>query len=122
MCYILVASSVGSYWPQQKLKFTGVALLYATTRATGLCVHPLLIMVVRNYFRLKFCSNDIVSRKKLQDKFVQWNVTLFMKTQNIYFHSRNILLNTGPHNLTHYQRTNFRLFQNERVCRRQFQI
>ena len=24
--------------------------------------------------------------------------------------------------LTHYQRTNFRLFQTERVCRRQFQI
>ena len=25
-------------------------------------------------------------------------------------------------NLTHYQTTNFRLFQTERVCRRQFQI
>ena len=26
------------------------------------------------------------------------------------------------HDLTHYQTTNFRLFQTERVCRRQFQI
>ena len=26
------------------------------------------------------------------------------------------------HSLTHYQTTNFRLFQTERVCRRQFQI
>ena len=26
------------------------------------------------------------------------------------------------HPLTHYQTTNFRLFQTERVCRRQFQI
>ena len=27
-----------------------------------------------------------------------------------------------PEVLTHYQRTNFRLFQTERVCRQQFQI
>ena len=27
-----------------------------------------------------------------------------------------------PGGLTHYQMTNFRLFQTERVCRRQFQI
>ena len=28
----------------------------------------------------------------------------------------------GSHPLTHYQTTNFGLFQTERVCRRQFQI
>ena len=28
----------------------------------------------------------------------------------------------GNNHLTHYQTTNFRLFQTERVCRRQFQI
>ena len=31
-------------------------------------------------------------------------------------------LNSATYGLTHYQTTNFRLFQTERVCRRQFQI
>ena len=33
-----------------------------------------------------------------------------------------ILQKKKNHDLTHYQTTNFRLFQTERVCRRQFQI
>ena len=33
-----------------------------------------------------------------------------------------VLQNLNKISLTHYQTTNFRLFQTERVCRRQFQI
>ena len=32
------------------------------------------------------------------------------------------IFGTVPDQLTHYQMTNFRLFQTERVCRQQFQI
>ena len=34
----------------------------------------------------------------------------------------NCLTHSYVKHLTHYQMTNFRLFQTERVCRRQFQI
>ena len=41
-----------------------------------------------------------------------------------YFHgvvkNQDCMVKTQP--LTHYQMTNFRLFQTERVCRQQFQI
>ena len=42
----------------------------------------------------------------------------------IFFFSYNSFysIKERNHHLTHYQKTNFRLFQIERVCRRQFQI
>ena len=76
-----------------------------------------------------------------QDKFC--HLTLYQTRSCIYMsavqvfwkhwrNSRNCSLTTnfsffypvGEHSaiLTHYQTTNFRLFQTERVCRRQFQI
>ena len=40
----------------------------------------------------------------------------------VYFHDHTISDFLGPLGLTLSQTTNFRLFQTERVCRRQFQI
>ena len=47
------------------------------------------------------------------------NQGLFGKGLNLF---QTTKLRVNPSTFTHYQTTNFRLFQTERVCRRQFQI
>ena len=51
--------------------------------------------------------------------------SIFFFSNNVFYpvrHLRSQLYRMQEACLTHYQTTNFRLFQTERVCRRQFQI
>ena len=65
----------------------------------------------------KFCKNEweIIQRQHKLRKMIFAHQTVLPNIATI--------IHVSSHSdLTHYQTTNFRLFQTERVCRRQFQI
>ena len=53
--------------------------------------------------------------------FTGYKIMQFEKSKNCC-DSKNVILKQIHIKLTHYQMTNFKLFQTERVCRRQFQV
>ena len=61
-----------------------------------------------------FCHFHQIQNCRLQTLWV-WERLKFVVWEKVKKYLQEICL-------THYQTTNFRLFQNERVCRRQFQI
>ena len=67
----------------------------------------------------KGLSKGLVGKEKIW-LYLFRNFWVYM--ENIPLQQSESLCNNAKISLTHYQTTNFRLFQTERVCRLQFQI
>ena len=73
---------------------------------------------------LRFQSVVVVLWIILLGWLIDWHFqpVTYIVVANAYNHAFLKFVLQALQNLTHYQKTNFRLFQPERVCRQQFQI
>ena len=130
---------IKSLWKQcgkrSKMLFTSIFLLfpqcflpYERTIAPFKAHYNCRLQIISFRTRLKFCR----LRKELKSwKFRKLEILISYQSINYISQVKSydkgeraeldlIAVSTKP--LTHYQTTNFRLFQTERVCRRQFEI